>query len=178
MNCCTNSESHLTTSSLQPSSIPTYTRAWKLFRQFYSTLFQTACFSLPIMPATMALFIAYLFECHYATSMVNTYISVLSCSHKLSGLPDPTRVFFIIQMLKGYGKNRARLDSRLPITLSILQRLIEVSPRLTSSHYQRCQFKAIVLFGIICIPENWRDNDNKAYKLPAVWFRPRPLYRA
>ena len=46
-------------------------------------------------------------------------------------------------MLKGYGKNRARQDSRLPITLSILQRLIEGSPPLTSSHYQRCQFKAM-----------------------------------
>jgi hypothetical protein len=95
------------------------------------------------MPATMALFIAYLFERHYAASTVNTYISALSYSHKLSGLPDPTRVFYIAQMLKGYGKNRARLDSRLPITLSILQRLIEVSPRLTSSHYQICQFKAM-----------------------------------
>ncbi len=95
------------------------------------------------MPATMALFIAYLFERYYAASTVNTYISALSYSHKLSGLPDPTRVFYIAQMLKGYGKNRARLDSRLPITLSILQRLIEVSARLTSSHYQICQFKAM-----------------------------------
>ena len=42
-----------------------------------------------------------------------------------------------------YGKNRARLDSRLPITLPILQRLIEVSPRLTGSPYQICQFKAM-----------------------------------
>ena len=98
---------HLTTSSLQPSSIPTYTRAWKLFTQFHSTLFQTAGFSLPIMPATMALFIAYLFERNYASSTVNTYISALSYSHKLSGLPDPTRVFYIMQMLKGYGKNGA-----------------------------------------------------------------------
>ena len=46
-------------------------------------------------------------------------------------------------MLKGYGKNRARLDSRLPITLPILQRLIEVSPRLAGSQYQICQFKAM-----------------------------------
>ena len=134
---------HLTKSSLQPSSIPTYVRAWKLFTQFHSILFQTACFTLPISPATTALFIAYLFERNYASSTVNTYLSALSYSHKLAGLPDPTRVFYIIQMLKGYGKNRARLDSRLPITLPILQRLIEVSPRLGGSNYQRCQFKAM-----------------------------------
>ncbi len=72
---------HLTTSSLQPSSIPTYTRAWKLFTQFHSTLFQTACFSLPIMPATLALFIAYLFERNYASSTVNTYMHRLRLIH-------------------------------------------------------------------------------------------------
>ena len=66
---------HLTKSSLQASSIPTYVRAWKLFTQFHRTLFQTACFTLPISPATTALFIAYLFECNYASLTVNTYIS-------------------------------------------------------------------------------------------------------
>ena len=92
---------------------------------FHSMLFQTA------------------FERNYSSSTVNTYLSALSYSHKLAGLPDPTRVFYITQMLKGYGKNRARLDSRLPITHPILQRLIEVSPRLAGSNYQICQFKAI-----------------------------------
>ena len=38
---------------------------------------------------------------NYAPSTVNTYVSALGYSHKLSGLPDPTRVFYIIQMLKG-----------------------------------------------------------------------------
>ena len=133
---------HLTKSSLQPS-IPTYVRAWKLFTQFHRILFQTACFTLLISPTTTALFIAYLFERNYTSSTVNTYLSALSCSHKHAGLPDPTRVFYIIQMLKGYSKNRAHLDSRLPIKLPILQRLMEVSPRLGGSNYQRCQFKAM-----------------------------------
>ena len=133
----------MTKSSLQPSSIPTYTRAWKLFDQFHSTLFQTANFGLPITPANLALFIAYLFERNYAHSTVNTYISALSYSHKLLGLPDPTRVFYIIQMLKGYGKTGSQLDSRLPITLPILQSLLEVAPRTKGSSYQICQFKAM-----------------------------------
>jgi hypothetical protein len=48
-----------------------------------------------------------------------------------------------MQMLKGYGKNGARLDSRLPITLPILRSLLEVSPRINGSNYQICQFKAM-----------------------------------
>ena len=76
---------------------------------------------------------------------MNTYISALSYSHKLLRLPDPTRVFYIIQMLKGYGKTGSQLDSRLPITLPILQSLLEVAPRTMGSYYQICQFKAMCL---------------------------------
>ena len=81
--------------------------------QFYfshSAIYPT---HIPIYPATLALFIAYIFNRDYAPSTVNTYVSALSYSHKLSGLPDPTRVFYIAQMLKGYmGK---RLSFRLPL---------------------------------------------------------------
>ena len=123
--------------------MPTYTRAWKLFGQFHSVIFRTASFNLPISPATLALFIAYMFDRNYAPSTVNTYISCLSYSHKLAGLSDPTRVFYIVQMLKGYGKKGFRLDCRLPITLPILKHLIEVSPHISGSHYQVCQFRAM-----------------------------------
>jgi hypothetical protein len=57
--------SHLTQSSLQPSSIPTYRRAWKLFDQFHSHVFQTFSYKLPISPPTLALFIAYMFDRRY-----------------------------------------------------------------------------------------------------------------
>ena len=96
--------------------------------QFYfshSAIYPT---HIPIYPATLALFIAYIFNRDYAPSTVNTYVSALSYSHKLSGLPDPTRVFYIAQMLKGYGKRGFRLDSRFPITLHILHSLLEASP--------------------------------------------------
>jgi hypothetical protein len=63
---------------------------------------------MPISPATLALFIVYLFDRNYASSTVNTYISAICYSHKLSSLPDPTRVFYITQMLKGYAKNGIR----------------------------------------------------------------------
>ena len=112
-------------------------------KQSCPTIFSTAPFSLPISPAMLALFIAYMFDQQYAPSTVNTYVSSLSYSHKLSGLPDPTRVFYIVQMLKGYGKKGFRLDCRLPITLPILKNLLEISPHITGSQYQICQFRAM-----------------------------------
>lgn len=101
---------------------------------------------MPISPPTIALFIANLYKRKYASSTVNTYISAIGYSHKLSGFSDPTKVFFIIQMLKGYGKLHLRLDCRLPITLAILHRIIRSVDEVSLSLYDRSLFKAMCLF--------------------------------
>ena len=48
----------------------------------------------------MALFISYLYNSSYAPSTVNTYISALGYCHKLLGLSDPSKVFYVSQMFK------------------------------------------------------------------------------
>ena len=75
-----------------------------------------------------------------------TFPGVLSSFHKLSGLADPTKVFFVIQMPKGYGKLGSRLDSRLPTTLPILHRLLESTIHLCHSPYEVCLFHAMYSF--------------------------------
>ena len=70
------------------------------------------------------LFIAYLYDLKYAASTVHTYVSALGYSNKLSGYPNPSKAFVVVQMLKGYGKLNARLDSRLPITIPIFHKLL------------------------------------------------------
>lgn len=136
----------LVKSSLQPSSIPTYRRAWKLFYQFLFNTLPGTSTNIPISPPTLALFIAYLFDHHYASSTVNSYVSAIGYSHKLAGLHDPTKSFFINQMLKGYGKIGCRLDSRLPITLPILYRIVWATSQLSDSFFNTCRFQAMCLF--------------------------------
>lgn len=133
-------------SSLQPSSLPTYQRAWKLFHLCLHATFPGVLTSFPISPSILALFIAYMYNHHYAPSTVHTYVSALGYCHKLSGLADPTKVFFVLQMLKGYNKLGSRLDSRLPITLPILHRLLEATTHLCRSHYEICLFRAMYSF--------------------------------
>lgn len=70
-------------------------------------------------------------------------MSALGYSHKLVNFPDPSKIFYVSQMLKGYCKVGFRLDSRLPITLPILDKLISVAPRLRGSYYQISQFRAM-----------------------------------
>ena len=95
------------------------------------------------MPATLALFIAYLFNRGYASSTVNTYVSALGYFHRLAGLLDPTKTFYISEMLKGYGKISHKLDSRLPITLPILVCIMRASDSVCVSQYQSYMFKAM-----------------------------------
>ena len=82
--------SFLLRSGLQPSSIPTYQRAWKLFHQFFVSTFHHPFRALPISPSILALFIAYLFRSQYAPSTVMTYVSCLGYCHKLKGFSDPS----------------------------------------------------------------------------------------
>ena len=138
-----NVASFLLCSSLQPSSIPTYQRAWKIFQQFFNSTFQHPFSGLPISPSVLALFIAYLFNAQYAPSTVTTYVSTLGYVHKLMGFPDPSKVFYVSQILKGYSKVGFRLDSRLPITLPIFDRLVSSANSLQGSVYQMCQFQAM-----------------------------------
>ena len=99
----------------------------------------------------MALLISYLYNSSYASSTVNTYISALGYCHKLMGLSDPSKVFSVSQMLKGYGKVGFCLDSRLPITLPILNRLVAAASSLEGSAYQIIQFQPM------CSLAFWRN---------------------
>ena len=87
--------STLVKSSLQPSSLPTYKRAWKLYNQFLHSTFHGVPMGLPISPPNLALFIAYLFDNHYAPSTVKSYVSALGYSHKLSGFPTLLKHFLL-----------------------------------------------------------------------------------
>ena len=135
--------SMLAKSSLQPSSIPTYRRAWTLFRQFLNTIFQSISNSFPISPNTLAPFITYMYNRNYAPSTISSYASALGNTQKFLGYSDPTKAFLIIQMLKGYNKLSYRLDARLPITLPVLKKLIESLATLSISKFQCCQFRAM-----------------------------------
>ena len=146
----------LLSASFKSSSVPTYRRAWKCFKEFQLGVFHSQIASLPIAPSTLALLVAYLFAYHYAISTVNTYVSALGYYHRLAGLQDPTKTFYIIEMLKGYGRINRTLDSRLPITLPILVRIMQVSASVCASQYQSCMFKAMcsmAFFGLLRIGE-------------------------
>ena len=106
-------------------------------------MFNSASIALPVAPTTLSLFIAYLFDHEYASSTVATYVAAIGYYHRLAGIPDPSKTTYIVEMLKGYHKLSKKLDSRLPITLPILQRIIGSCHIICSSQYTRLLFTAM-----------------------------------
>ena len=93
----------------------------------------------------------------------------------VGGVHDPTKVFGVIEMLKGYGKLGSRLDTRMPITLPILRSILQ------QSDYCRYLFTAMcttAFFGflrvgeITCCP---RSSDvlqlDQVVRLPELTFK-------
>ena len=132
----------LIAANLSESSLSTYRRAWRVFHEF-SILILKQTEHFPTTTDNLALFIAYLANKNYAASTVLTYVSALGYAHRLASLPDPSRSELIQLALRGYSKMNPILDSRLPITLPILERLISALDHSLSSQYQRVLMKAM-----------------------------------
>ena len=68
---------------------------------------------------------------------LTTYIAGLSHTHKLNVIEDHTKSFLVCKMLEGLRrKNPKRSDLRVPISLSLLKRLICALPHVCSSVYE------------------------------------------
>ena len=138
-----NITSTLIQSSLQPSSIPTYRRAWRLYTHFSNRVLNSSAISLPLSPSNLGLFISFMFDKNYACSTARTYVSALGYCHRLAGHSDPTKVFWVLEMLKGYTKMGMRVDTRLPITLPILLSIVDNMPSLCSTLYESRLYQAM-----------------------------------
>lgn len=124
-------------SAISNSSIPTYQRAWAVYKQFLVQQFGNSDFSLPLKSECVTLFVAYLAKHPYSTSTAFTYISAIGYAHRLAGLVDPTQCSYVKLALKGFAKLNPSVDKRLPITLPILEQIIQSFIHTISGNYRR-----------------------------------------
>lgn len=135
----------LTQAALAPSTRSTYRRAWDLFETFSSTIMGQQ-FHLPLSVSTISLFVAYLFSKSLAPSTVSTYLSAIGYVHKMLSLPDNTQTFLVEKLVMGTYRLSKTFDTRLPITIPILNKLLLHIPVVIKSTYEQCLFKAMFLF--------------------------------
>ena len=120
-------------------------RAWSVFGDFSTSAFGTVI-EPPVSPETICLFVAYLHNSERAPKTISTYISAIGYIHKILSLPDPANSFLVSKLIAGAYRSRPSFDIRLPITLNILDMLIDALPHTTPSVFEAILYKAMYLF--------------------------------
>ena len=130
-------------SAITEGSRKTYQRAWSTYVDFSTEFCKSGASLLPVSVNNLALFISYLSSRKFASSTISTYVSALSYVHKLANFPEPTKQFLVQKILAAHSKLNSSPDVRLPITRSVLQRLVLALNHTNSSAYQRLLYQTM-----------------------------------
>lgn len=112
--------------------------------------------ALPLQPASVALYLSYLHEKGYSPSTMPTHISAIAHIHHLLGLSDPTDSFIVKKVIQGAKHMNPTCDSRLPITLPILSRLVDSLGHVCVTPWCRTLYRSMFLmafFGFLRVGE-------------------------
>ena len=110
--------------------------------------FRISCAMDTSWPATtkqVMAFVAHLSLSGNAPSTIAVRVSAISFLHNMYCWVDPTQHFLIRKMIEGCRRSKGGKDSRKPITLTILNRIIPNLGRVCTSNYETCLFKAAFL---------------------------------
>lgn len=130
------------TDSLADTTWQSYQRTWEKFDKF-SRLTLKKSLTLPIPFQELAWFIAYLDQEKLAYSTILSTLSGLAFWHKIKGLPDPTKHFMITRMLTGIRNKKQKVDMRMPITVPILEKLVDAVPKVIPYAYEAAMLTCI-----------------------------------
>ena len=76
---------------------------------------------------------------------MSTFLSAIGYAHKLLDFPDLTSVFVVSKLIAGTYRTRPAFDVRLPITVDVLNRLVESLVHTTKDEYDRYLYTAMFL---------------------------------
>ena len=135
---------NLILSSLSVSSRGFYACVLDAFRVFVCSHLGKKCW-FPANPWSLSCYIADLVSKGYAPSTVASHVSAIAFFHKLVGQDDPTSHFFIKRMLLGANKLHRTIDSRVPISVEILRKLVDSTSHVCSSLYESALYKCMFI---------------------------------
>ena len=131
--------------ALSPGSRKTYEQAWNHFLDFSTRYCGTAFPQLPLSVSDIVLFVASLSRKKLAPSTISTYISALSYVHKVGSFSDPTKAFVVQKIMTAKSRFCSKLDIWLPITHSILHKLVRALSHTITPAYHILLFQTMFL---------------------------------
>ena len=140
----------LVQSALNPSTVHCYNSTLIQFQQFLSSL-DSRYKGLPANPGQVILFIAELYKQGLSSSTIFSKMSAITYYHKLSSLPDPMEHFLVKKCLAGVRHLASTSDSRLPITITMLQSMLGAAFKVVSSDYYIKLFRAMMVLSFFAL---------------------------
>lgn len=125
--------------SLAEPTKQAYRHSWTLLLQYAPSI------RLPVESITLCNFIASLFDVNYSPSSIASHISAISFVHKVQGLDDPGQSFLVRKMLKGCNNLAKSCDSRLPITATILKKIVLALDKISLNYNTRLLTRTVFL---------------------------------
>ena len=129
--------------SLAPSTRLMYERSWRKIAE--SLVFLGLSQQLPVAVSTLLLFVAHLHELRYSPASIQSIMSAVSYFHKAHNLSDPTRAFLISKAIIGARNLSQSVDIRLPVTPSVLSKLVASTYHVFVSPYKSLMMRMIMV---------------------------------
>ena len=110
----------------------------------------------PVTQLHIIAFISFLSVSGKAAASISSSISALAFVHKVNGWEDPTTSFLISKLKEGCRRLHPQSDGRLPLTPTILERIINSLPLLCFSQFEGLLFRSAFLmafFGFLRVGE-------------------------
>lgn len=115
--------------------------AWNRFKLFLVSTLGTS--HTPATSHQVALYTAHLHYSHLKVSTIKCHLSAIGFMHEADGYPNPTKSFIIQKLLTAYAKSDTKPQTRRPITISILQKIVHSVQTHTPNRYKRRLFTAL-----------------------------------
>ena len=132
----------LLSASIKPSTKAVYRQAYSNYKHF-NTLFYPNLTVFPIDSLRIAKYISFSVIQGNKSSTIQTHIAGLNYFHKILGLKNPCDHFIVKKLLQGSRNLHSSPDKRLPITLTILQGLVDSIESLGLSQYDCFLYRAM-----------------------------------
>ncbi|XP_069176326.1 uncharacterized protein [Procambarus clarkii] len=129
--------------SLQPATRRTYRAKWVEYAAYVSAGRRGEC-PFDAAPSTLVNFLQSLLSRGLAYRSLHAYLAAIAFVCKLHGRRDPTRQFLVTQLLKGARNSAQRAPARrLPVTRSLLHRLLRALGGVCNSAYEKSCYRAL-----------------------------------
>ncbi len=142
----------LVMASLAPQTLASYNRNLLHFRHFLLMLCPRYD-PFPANPGHISLYVTHLYTFGMAPSTIATKLSSIAFVHKLYNKQDPTSSFIVTKLMSSLRKANPQKDMRLPITIDMLQIILNNLHRLGFTQYQRLLLKSMLTLKVILVSQ-------------------------